>query len=758
MRLPANDWQPRAHQWDAWEYLDGGGRHAELVWHRRAGKDDVALHFTATRALLRRANYWHMLPLANQVRRAIWTAVNPHTGRRRIDEVFPRELRRATRDNEMQIEFVNGSTWQALGSDNFESAIGASPAGIVFSEWAQADPRARGYLRPILAENQGWQIYITTPRGNNHAKRTFEAAQRDPDAFAQILTAEDTGIFSTATLEKELKAYIDDYGEDFGRALFEQEYFCSFSAAVLGAYYGAEIARMEREGRIGIVPHDPAYPVFTAWDLGHTDDTAIWFFQVIGERVRIIDFYFRSGVGIAHYASQVLGREVELHISSHRVFAEFGDDIPGLERRRAYRYAKHYLPHDAKQRRIESAGKSSRDQLAAVVGAASIGDVPRETVQTGIQAVRAMLPATEIDAELCADGIEAARQYQREWDEERKAFKNHPLHNWTSHACLVGETLVTTERGDIPISDVRRGDRVLTPAGYAIVDESVRVGMASELLELTLSDGRQITATPEHQFFTQRGLIEADALLPSDVLLSTGDALCVQALLYSTARNIGFRESITAVTSGAVKDHPTCTAPCGSGRMGRFLTAATSTIRTAIRSITGSTTLNAWTPESISDGTRWSATPWANLRRLLLAPWMRQQPGTQALKESRGTGSTASSASSSATGTNASASSAAEHSEARTRAAPGSVIRIASMRRCVGAEAGRWVYDLTVRKHHCYLANGILVSNSDALRYLALAVQLERKVVPPKRPQLIPFTEQWLMSGDEDDKPKERWK
>lgn len=408
------------------------------------------MHHTACAAMQRQANYWHMLPQANQVRKAIWSAVNPHTGRKRIDEVFPREIRKATRDQEMMIEFVNGATWQALGSDNFQSAIGSAPAGIVYSEWAQANPAARGYLRPILAENNGWQMYITTPRGPNHAKRTFDAAKRTPGAFAQMLTAEQTGVLSAAVLASELQAYIDDYGEDFGRALFEQEYLCSFSAAIMGAYYGSEIAKMERDGRIGHFPHDPDYPVYTAWDIGFTDDTAIWFYQVIGGRPRIIDYYFQSGQGVGHYAGQLIGKEVELTITTYAVTAELGADIPEAEHRQAYRYAKHHLPHDAKHKRIESSGKSIEDQLAAVVGAEHINVLRNESRQTGIQATRVMLKHAQIDEERCADGIDAVRQYQREWDEDRKVFSNNPLHNWCSHPADALRTLAMAFQQERP--------------------------------------------------------------------------------------------------------------------------------------------------------------------------------------------------------------------------------------------------------------------------------------------------------------------
>ncbi len=432
-QIPAHGWRPRRHQRRAWKYLQDGGQHAELIWHRRAGKDDVALHHTATRVLLRPGNYWHMLPLATQVRKAIWTAVNPHSGRKRIDEAFPHWMRRTTREQEMQIEFINGATWQALGSDNFQGSIGSSPCGIVYSEWAQSDPSSRGYLRPILLENNGWQLFITTPRGSNHAKRTYEAAKRDPRAFAELLTVEDTGLFTGEQLERELQAYIDDHGPDFGRGLFEQEYMCSFTAAIIGAYYGADLQRMEREGRICDVRHDPRYPVFTAWDLGYNDDTSIWFYQVIGGRVRVIDYYYASGQGVAHYAGQLIGREVELTISSHRVTAEYGPELPEAAHRKAYVYGRHNLPHDAEQRRVEAAGKSIRDQLAAVVEHRTINIVPNESLETGIQAVRAMLPVVSMDADRCEDGIEALRQYQREWDEERKVFAARPLHNWCSH-------------------------------------------------------------------------------------------------------------------------------------------------------------------------------------------------------------------------------------------------------------------------------------------------------------------------------------
>ena len=142
--LPANNWTPRPHQRRAWVEIQGGKKRAALCWPRRYGKDDFSLHMTACKAFERVGNYAHCLPQANQVRKAIWKAVNPRTGRLRIDEAFPHELRRKTLDNEMMIEFINGSTWQAVGSDNYGALIGSGHVGIVFSEWALSNPSAVG--------------------------------------------------------------------------------------------------------------------------------------------------------------------------------------------------------------------------------------------------------------------------------------------------------------------------------------------------------------------------------------------------------------------------------------------------------------------------------------------------------------------------------------------------------------------------------------------------------------------------------------
>jgi len=405
IRLPHNNWRPRPYQMPAWSYLERGGRHAELIFHRRAGKDEICLHWAAIASHQRVASYWHLLPMASQARKAIWEAVNPHTGKRRIDEAFPQELRATTRENEMLIKFKNGSTWQVVGSDNFNSLVGSPPAGITVSEWALANPAARAYLRPILAENGGWQLYITTPRGKNHAYQTFKAAEADPKAFAQRLSVYETGALSPEAIETERKAYIADYGQDAGDALFRQEYLCDWDAAILGAYYGHEMRKALEQGRITNVPYDDKLPVHTAWDLGWSDDTVIWFFQVYRGEIRLIDYYSVSGADIPTIAQHVLGKP--------------------------YGYGDHWLPHDARPKTLAANGRSIVEQLWAFGIKGKI--VPSLSLQDGIQAARMMLPRCYWDETNTAQGIECLRQYQREYDADRKVFKDKPLHNWTSH-------------------------------------------------------------------------------------------------------------------------------------------------------------------------------------------------------------------------------------------------------------------------------------------------------------------------------------
>jgi phage terminase large subunit len=406
--VPFNGWKPRPHQQKLWRHLSAGGKRAMAVWHRRAGKDEVCLHHTMVAAIERVGNYWHCLPEYGQGRKAIWTAINPHTGRRRIDEAFPTALRSNTLDNEMFIRFLNGSTWQVVGSDRYDATVGAGVAGVIYSEWALANPSAWAYHKPMIEENDGWAAFITTPRGRNHAYSMYVHAKQSSDWFAELLTIDDTGALTPPAKVEALKEYCALYGTDVGRAQFNQEYYCDWVAAILGAFYAMEMAAVRHEGRIIEIEAQPNEYVHRAWDLGVGDDTSIWWFQVVGAQLYILDHYAASGVGVDHYAEVIEQREKE-HGWLH------GHD---------------YVPHDAKIKEWGS-GKT-RVETMTKLGLKPLL-VPMATMQDGINAVRRTLPLCVFHPRTEETGIAALEQYRREWDDEKKAFRASHVHDWTSH-------------------------------------------------------------------------------------------------------------------------------------------------------------------------------------------------------------------------------------------------------------------------------------------------------------------------------------
>lgn len=416
IQLP-NGWQPRKYQRAAWDYLENGGKHAELIWHRRSGKDEVALHRTACAAFERTANYWHMLPEYSQARKAIWDAVNPHTGKRRIDEAFPQELRSRTRDQEMQINFINGSSWQVVGSDNFNSLVGATPAGIVYSEWALANPNARAYLRPILAENHGWQLFITTPRGRNHAYTTQRAAAKTPGSFSQILDATQTDIWTAERLAVELQAYIDEFGEDYGRAKFEQEYLCSFEAANLGAILARSIGIAEKEGRVGDhVQFDPyGAPLQISADIGRRDTATWWFWQPKLGGYSIIDYDSGWGIDAEEWCYRLRERIDKYVLAGQQ---------PAL--------GKIWLPHDARAKTF-AAKRSTVEIFLEHFGEKCVAITPPSRISDRVNAARTLISRIDFHETNCQRGLDGLRGWSYEYDAEKKIFSSEPLHDWASH-------------------------------------------------------------------------------------------------------------------------------------------------------------------------------------------------------------------------------------------------------------------------------------------------------------------------------------
>lgn len=450
VQLP-NNWRPRPYQFDAWAALERGCRRIALAWHRRAGKDDLCLHWTATAAMERVGGYLHMLPAANQARKAIWEAVNPRSGKRRIDEAFPLEIRDSTRESDMFIRFKNGSTWQVVGSDNYEALIGGAVVGVVFSEYALSDPNAWAFLRPILAENDGWALFISTPRGRNHFSRMIDYAKLNPkEWFTQVLTVDDTGAIPRDVIDREMREIAAERGEKEAHAIVQQEYYCDFDAALPGAYFGELMGRADKEKRIGVFPYLPKEPVGTAWDIGIGDSTVIWFYQQPeGGRVRLIDVLEHNGVGVEWYIRKIKDRP--------------------------YDYAEHLWPHDGDQSEF---GTGQTRKKTAGEKNLKVRILPRDAVDDGIQAVRKMLPLCEFNThpipwddetqeQAClrmSRALDAMRQYRKEWDEKLQRFSDRPLHDWTSHTAD-GFRYLAIGRREFP---KRRGRQIDIGAGASM--------------------------------------------------------------------------------------------------------------------------------------------------------------------------------------------------------------------------------------------------------------------------------------------------
>lgn len=380
------------------------------IAHRRWGKDEVVLAAECELAHKRVGTYWHCLPEYSQARKALWTAVNAHTGKRRIDEAFPPALRESTNDNEMFIRMKCGSTWQLIGSDRYDSTVGSGPVFIGYSEWALANPSAWAYHRPMLEENGGGAAFITTPRGRNHAFSMYQMAKANPRWFAEISSVHETGALSPAQLDESLKEYVALYGEDLGTAQFQQEYECSFNAAILGAFYAREMSMVRKEQRIADIEPVPGRPVHRAWDIGVSDDTSIWWFQVVGGQIFILDCYTANSAGVDHYAEYV-----------ESTCKERGW-VSGID----------FVPHDAANRQWALPGARTIIQQMGTYGL-NPRQCPDATKLNGIAAARKTLARSVFHPRTEEVGLAALEQYRREWDDDRKTFKANEVHDWTSH-------------------------------------------------------------------------------------------------------------------------------------------------------------------------------------------------------------------------------------------------------------------------------------------------------------------------------------
>ena len=369
-----------------------------LVMHRRFGKTVFAVNHMIKHVLtcpLPRPRVALIAPTFTQAKRISWDYVKHYAG------VIPGVTFNET---ELRADFPNNGRIMLLSGENPDALRGIYLDLCVFDEYGMQNPRVWGeVVRPALSDREGAAIFLGTPAGHNHFFDILQQAKEQEEEgsdqwYWKIAKASETKVV------KELE--LDAAKMQMTPEQYDQEYECSFTAAIIGAYYGKLLAALDDENRITRVPYDPALPVHTAWDLGINDSTAIWFAQVYrGGAVNVIDYYENSGVGLDHYA-EVL-------------------------RQKDYHWGDHLAPHDIEVRELGT-GKS-RLETAFGLGI-RFKVIPKMKIADGINAARMLIPKCYFDREKCNEGLEMLRQYRQEWDDRKRMFRDQPRHDFTSHS------------------------------------------------------------------------------------------------------------------------------------------------------------------------------------------------------------------------------------------------------------------------------------------------------------------------------------
>ena len=367
-------------------------RFSVIVLHRRAGKTVMAINHMLKASLtnkLLNPRYAFISPYRLQGKATAWDYIKQFAGK------IP-----GTKFNESELrcDLPNGARITILGAENDQAIRGISLDGCVFDETQSIKPTIfPEVIRPALADRKGWCIFIGTPKGRNNFYQLYEQAKKNPKWYACTYKASETDILD----EEELQAAKDVMSKD----LYEQEFECSFQAAITGSYYGTIIEDLVREKRMVSNLFDEDIDVETWWDLGMNDQTAIWFVQRYKKEIRLIDYYENTGHGLDHYADVL--------------------------KKKGFDYSTHIFPHDVKVREL---GNYAKTRLEALLDLGIVGEVaPKLSIEDGIEAVRKNLINCWFDKDKCATGIEYLKAYQKKWDDKAQVFKSKPQHSYASH-------------------------------------------------------------------------------------------------------------------------------------------------------------------------------------------------------------------------------------------------------------------------------------------------------------------------------------
>lgn len=366
-------------------------RFASIVAHRRAGKTVACINDLIKDALSLpkpEPRYAYIAPTFTQAKDVAWSYL------KRFTAPIPGIQ---TSESELSVMLPNKGRIRLYGAENYDRIRGLYLDGCIIDEPADIDPRAwPEVIRPALSDRQGRATFIGTPKGRNWFHAIHAAAEGDDSWFALKLKASETGLLPESELADLRKMLTEEQ--------YAQELECSFDAAIRGAYFGKLMSEAEADGRVCSVPYEPTARVWTAWDLGVSDHTSIWFCQLVGREIRIIDYYEASGEALSHY-------------------------VDVIDRKR-YVYGGHLLPHDVEARELGT-GKSRREVLESL--GLKVLTVPQHNVEDGISGCRAIIPRCWFDKTKAARGLECLRMYRADYDDKLQTLRSRPVHDWASH-------------------------------------------------------------------------------------------------------------------------------------------------------------------------------------------------------------------------------------------------------------------------------------------------------------------------------------
>lgn len=317
---------------------------------------------------------------------------------------IPTPLIQSKNGTDMKIILTNGSVIQVLGSDKFDKVRGSNPVGCVFSEFAFQNPKSWNIIRPILAENGGWAIFNSSVNGKNHFYEMHEMAVKNKNWFVQNYnvnqTLDENGIryVSDEVIQEEREAGMSE-------EMIQGEFYNNWTANSQGFYYLSLLETLEAEGKVLNLPHDPSISVETWWDIGVGDYTCIWFTQIIGKEIHVIDYYSSNNRGIDHYAKVLQNKP--------------------------YVYRSHNFPHDMAHTEFGT-GRTRLEVAEELFKGVRLNVVQKIGREDGINAVRMILPQCSFDRVKTSEGYHGLKNYRKEWDDKNQVYRSIPVHDWAS--------------------------------------------------------------------------------------------------------------------------------------------------------------------------------------------------------------------------------------------------------------------------------------------------------------------------------------